>query len=446
MSDSLFEATAVAVRKLAEATADPNADLSYVKKKVAHEIEVLRENLLEPVAPGPLSTMLSSTMDRFQGTPEPIPWLVEKIIPAGQVGCLHGPGGTHKSSLALDLAIRVALAPIYDNVYFMEQPVRSDKPCSVLILGCEDDESIIHIRYVGGLEVIADELSDFENLRGGERYTAAGLRKAIDGNIYFHNLVGKNAQLFSMADLRSLELKTTSNFNDLYKGLQELRDRSLKGSCSPCRLVIIDTRAKMSPAEEGGVTIATKEVSFLEGLAKEFELTILLISHDNKASYGQSSFGSGGQKAIRGSSAFMDSLRFALHLSIPPKGLEALNIDECIQLSHSKLNCGPKMFPKLLRREGCRFRIIEATYTSSGTALRNEQLLEELKKEKSRWPASELRSEVMARGGMSGKGVGRTSATNIIGDWVDRGKLSKDETQKRNPVYTFPVESFSLTD
>ena len=79
------------------------------------KLELLAKEIMQddgdPEKPETMPIDLSQwTLDRFRGEPEPTKFLVDDFIPLGIAGTIYSAGGTGKSTLTLDLSVRIAVA------------------------------------------------------------------------------------------------------------------------------------------------------------------------------------------------------------------------------------------------------------------------------------------------------------------------------------------------
>jgi len=84
------------------------------------------------------------TVDRFRGEPEEPKYLVDPFIPLGLAGTVYGMGGAGKSTLILDLSVRIAVADAIPSKWLDSFDVRTGG--KVLYISAEEPEARLHMR------------------------------------------------------------------------------------------------------------------------------------------------------------------------------------------------------------------------------------------------------------------------------------------------------------
>jgi len=291
-------------------------------------------------------------IDRFNGEPEPMQFLVDSLIPQGITGTIYSAGGSGKSTLALDLSIRISIAQKFETKWLGKFPVRTGG--MVLYFSAEEPDKELHKRIRGLAEAIAVELDiDIENLL-----------KICQENLFIINVWGTAKLLF---DVNSNAITLTEEYKRIYSTLQ----------CRGIKLVIFDTRSRLSGAEGSGNAIVSQEVAHYEKLAADFDTTVLILHHTNKASYGNESHSAAAQ---RGESAFLDCLRFGLYIQVlsdklaEKYGIPKSDCSNYLIVNHSKNNYTEKQEPFILHRVGWKF---ELTNLKSGATTEERKAQQE---------------------------------------------------------------------
>jgi RecA-family ATPase len=277
-------------------------------------------------------------IDRFKGAPPSMKWLVQDFIPLGIAGALYSVGGAGKSTAALDLAVRVAIAGTIQNQWFGAFPV--EQGGAVVYLSAEEPEDVLHRRLQGIIEAVAEQ----------ELNKTEVVFETARENLFLSNLWGKVESLFTV---KATSLEPAPEFGRVKEVLQRVRQMG-----RPLRLVIIDTRSRFSGAEGSGNALVSREVALYEKLAHDTGATVLILHHVNKSSLQP---GGNPMAASRGESAFLDCLRFSIHME--PLASEAAARNRIAEedranylvVTNSKQNYGKLKGPIVVRRDGYRF-------------------------------------------------------------------------------------------
>jgi RecA-family ATPase len=206
-------------------------------------------------------------------------WIVRGYIPDQTVTILAGDGATGKSIIGLQLGIAVAR-----ETEWIGLPVVGG---TALFVSAEDDMGEVHRR----LAAICDR---------------RGVSLADLGDLHIWDRAGRDAVL-ARYDPRAMAMTPTELWGRLSDHIRILRPN----------IVIIDTLADVFGGDENNRGQTRAFINMLRGLAIEFELAVLLLSHPSVA--GMQS-GSG----TSGSTAWSNSVRSRLYLEIPKaKGVAA---------------------------------------------------------------------------------------------------------------------------
>lgn len=199
------------------------------------------------------------------GRPVPFQrWLVEDLIPESNVTMLSGDGATGKSLLALQLAVAVAIGR--DWIGLKPQHGR------VVFVSAEDEIEELHRR----LDRMVPRLEALERLT-------------------LVPLAGKDAVIAAPMGRDGL-LKPTPIFIALRRIIETHRPD----------LLVLDTLADLFGGDEIKKAHARQFIALLRGLALEFDVTVLLLSHPSQAGL---SSGSG----MSGNTAWNNSVRSRLY-------------------------------------------------------------------------------------------------------------------------------------
>jgi regulatory protein RepA len=283
------------------------------------------------------------SLSRFNGEPNPMKFLVSDLIPLGVAGTFYSAGGIGKSTLALDLCIRVAIAEEIQTLWLGKYDVLSGG--KVMYLSAEDPEIILHERIHGLQRALSQEIGKDLGV----------LQSIAAKNLFIGNFWGSASKLF---DIKGSAITPTDEYSRTY---ETLRTENVK-------LIVFDTRSRLSGAEGSGNAIVSQEVSYFEKLAADFGLTVLILHHTSKHSYGGNV---SPQAAQRGESAFVDCLRFGLYLQ--PVSAEIANVNgiaeedrfKFLVVSHAKSNYTAIQHPIILYRDGWRFTIADLQWNAT---------------------------------------------------------------------------------
>ncbi|HET8903657.1 MAG TPA: helicase RepA family protein [Saccharospirillum sp.] len=226
--------------------------------------------------------------------PPPRRYLVEGLMPEPVAAAIVAPGGTGKSFWIMQLGACVA-----SGVSFHGHPI--PEPGGVLILAAEDD---------------TDELS--------RRLHAINKNLLLNHDMTKHQaeLLGENLHLASRLGLENrITHKLNSSIEWNWPLIRQIIETAVR--IPQLRLIILDPVSRFRAGDENASEDATKFVEALEIIRKETGVTVLCAHHSRKGSTGES------QDDIRGSSAFVDAIRFAATLYTPnAEAAKKLGIDE----------------------------------------------------------------------------------------------------------------------
>lgn len=302
-------------------------------------------------------TNLFKTLDwspaRFATNPPPIPMVVYNFLPKGITSLFYSAGGVGKSTLVLNLAVRIALADKYETTFFDN----SISGGSVVILTAEDPELILNRRYIDTLLDVAEK----ENIPFNE------LRGEADSKISIVSTFGHSVQLFSLRSDGTL--KITEYYKALLDSLLEIQD---------LKLIVIDTKTRYSPGEGLGNVTATQEITYYENIARKTGATVMLLHHTNKGSRDGSQ---SGMQAYRDATALYDSVRAAWYLRpLTDSERVAQNIADddpasYLMLENSKNNYIACHEPWVIQRQGFSYgkQKMQPKLSSTEKKVRQEQ-------------------------------------------------------------------------
>lgn len=223
---------------------------------------------------------------------KPVPrqrWLVKDLIPASNVTLLSGDGATGKSLLALQAAVAVVTGGLW--IGFKLEVGRA------LFVSAEDEIEELHRR----LARMVPRLETLDNLT-------------------IVPLAGKDAVLAAPMGRDGL-LKETPLFTALRHIIEKHRPDFL----------VLDTLADLFGVDEIKKVHARQFIAMLRGLALDFDVTVLLLSHPS-----QSGMASG--DGTSGNTAWNNSVRSRLYFErrIFKEGFKSIEDDKDIRLLTTK--------------------------------------------------------------------------------------------------------------
>lgn len=276
---------------------------------------------------------LNCSCDRFSDSPQEMPTIIDGMLLKGIVSMLYSAGGTGKSTLFLNMAVKVALANI-TKVDFFGHNVQGG---NVFLLSGEDPEPILNKRLIEVIKAIANEC--------GLEYSL--VRKSVNDHLRIGSTVGHCVQLFTL-DNHSGTLEKSEYFESFIESLES----------DKFSLVAIDTKARFSPGEGSGNNVATQEIQHFETIATETGASVMLLHHTNKMS--RNGFVSG-TMAFRDATALYDSVRACWYLrtlteqELSCEGIQANNAQYYTLLENTKNNYLPLNETLVLKRLGYGF-------------------------------------------------------------------------------------------
>jgi RecA-family ATPase len=285
---------------------------------------------------------LDWSVSRFVDKPDPIPLIIEGVLPKGIVSLFFSAGGAGKSTILMYLAAKIAVAESCNTDWFGYK-IYGGK---AVIVTAEDPDIILNHRFVGVSHAIACETkTEYKQVR-----------EYLCKNLHIVSTFGHNAHLFKLSN-DGLSLKRTDYYNSLVECLSEI---------DKLKLVVIDTKTRFSQGEGTGNVTATQEITFYEGVASRTGATIMLLHHTNKASRNGSQTG---MQAYRDASAIYDSVRAAWYLrglsmdEIAAHQITSGDEDKYLVLENCKNNYVMPHKPFIIRRDAY-------SYSARGSILR----------------------------------------------------------------------------
>lgn len=194
-------------------------------------------------------------------------------LQAGEVGMLPAPGGTGKTFLMLQLAMSIATATPFADVWDAPRKGR------VVFLTAEDTKQVLHHRLYYMKPPI--EWKD-----------------DITANMDVVSLAGSIPRLLTVGKNRAAER------GDWFEDMVSL--------ATGARLLIVDPLSRFHSCDENDASQMTMLVQTFEAIAKQTGAAIIFTHHSNK---GAQQHGSGAtQSSARGSSALTDGVRWQMNL------------------------------------------------------------------------------------------------------------------------------------
>lgn len=227
----------------------------------------------------PLFTPEEASIGHFiQNDPPERQYLLEDCLPLGKVGAIIGQGGTSKSTLAMQISIGIATgSDPCDGAW------KTATTGQVLCLFAEEDTNEIHRRIYN----FTRDLSDDD-------------KKKVEKNLFVKSMVARD-NLITAKSEQSSEVHATDYLIQLLRTIEQFID---------LKLIIIDPASRFRGGDENAAQDTTRFVEALEQLSQLTGATVLIIHHANKASTSNSS----SQNSARGSSAFVDGLRWVMEV------------------------------------------------------------------------------------------------------------------------------------
>lgn len=221
----------------------------------------------------------TAVFEFLKSKPPDMEFILKNILPKNIVGGIIGMGGVSKSHLIIALIIGIATGQTILNHF---HPV---KPFKVLGLFAEDSHEELHRRVFNTSENFFNENKK------------KGLSNLLLENLHLASVVG---QIGPLMELR--------NNNPVYSPWFFWLKRTIEAH-QGLDVLILDPKSRFFGLEENSNEHNTAWITALEGLAREYRLTILFTHHANKASKGGLS-----QLSSRGGSALVDGCRWIANL------------------------------------------------------------------------------------------------------------------------------------
>ena len=281
-------------------------------KPTAIELEQLSTGAL------PLFDVERSSATRFMtAQPPERRWLFKNVLPLGIAGILVAPGGTGKSTFAIQMGVAVATGTPLAGAWEVGEAG------GALLLMAEDDEGELHRRV--------------RNVTDQQGLTGAAL-----GRLHIASLVGRDVRLISQSKERSIE--HTDIVTRLIATAKQVEN---------LKLIVIDPASRYRDGDENSAGDTTKFVQAIERIGQATGATVLVIHHTSK---GAMLSGESSQGAARGSSALTDGVRWQAQLATVNKNsnkawkLPESEMRHHVVLSLTKANYSAPQADLLLKR------------------------------------------------------------------------------------------------
>lgn len=278
-------------------------------------------------------------------------WLFKGVLPLGIVGLIVAPGGTGKSTFAIQMGIAVATGGKLADAWEVGEQG------AALLLMAEDDDAELHRRIC--------MVSDHLGLRGN----------ALD-KLHVVSFVSEDVRLIS--ESREHGIQHTDVVTRLIASAEKIAD---------LRLIVIDPASRWRDGDENDASNATRFIQAVERIAQGTGATVLVIQHTNK---GAMTAGESTQSAARGSSALVDGARWMCQLAIVNKTMnKTLKIPEGemrmhVVLSAPKGNYAPPQAEILLQRqEGGYLKAVEPPHEVKDLGRNDDKIIALIKSEAS---------------------------------------------------------------
>jgi RecA-family ATPase len=302
-------------------------------------IEVRKEKPLElPFPIGPFG------LDRLREQLPPVAFVIEKVLVAGKLNGLIAESGAGKSSLALRMAVAVAIEEDFFGLTVM--------PGGVAYLALEDSADTVQRRVQTAWRNASVRMAN----AGLSRAEIGAKEKALAERLYV--AVAQGAPMHLVEGGAGGGGAPTAMIDALIRSLAPAVD---------LRLVIVDPLVRTTTANENDNVAAAAVVTAMERIIAATGATVLLIHHVGKAAAGARQ---ADHYAGRGASALPDGMRNILRLMVVSEGdkdieqftnlpEEDLLLGNVLRLVHAKINDGPKHRTMYLRRDGTDFALIQ---------------------------------------------------------------------------------------
>lgn len=243
------------------------------------------------------------------------------------VGALVSPGGTGKTTLALHMAVAQALGRPTAGDLFPAPQV----PRTVAILSAEDpaEEFVRRLRAI-----LADMLDCKDQLDLFHHAELKSTVEQLDSTLRIFPCAGKDMRIVS-------NLRPTRRLDEIIE------------VTAGCDLAIIETVSRIHDGDENSAASMSALVSALESWAIRNRCAVLALHHTSKGA--DLNFRGDSQHAARGSSAFVDNVRYVANLcALSTDEAERLGLSEhrrfYVRFDVSKANYVPPQPSRLLQR------------------------------------------------------------------------------------------------
>jgi len=298
----------------------------------------------------PLFDIENSPAARYMRAPPPERrWLFNGVLPLGIVGLIVAPGGTGKSTFAIQMGVAVATGGKLANAW------DTGESGAALLLMAEDDDAELHRR----VRMVAGHL---------------GLTEKALRTLHTVSFVGEDVRLIS--ETRERGIQHTDVVTRLIATAEKIPD---------LRLIVIDPASRWRDGDENDAGNATRFIQAVERISKATGATVLLIHHTSK---GAMASGESTQGAARGSSALPDGSRWMAQLATVNKTMnKTLKLPEAemrmhLVLSVPKGNYAPPQAEILLQRqEGGYLKAVEAPRSLKDLGRNDEKIIALFKSE-----------------------------------------------------------------
>ncbi|MDB5810499.1 MAG: Primase 1 [Betaproteobacteria bacterium] len=233
----------------------------------------------------PLFTLESARAGRFIYTP-PVPriWLLKDCLPAGIVGGVIAPGGTGKTQALIQLGAAVAAGLPFCDTW------ETGEPGEALVLLAEDDDAEIHRRLFHIVRYLE------------EAYPNRGIKASVAKNLYIKSVIAENNLLTTLTHARTIH--QTERLERVIATAMQLKN---------LKLIILDPVSRFRGGDENSAEDVTRFIEAVERIRSALPGVTLLVAHHTNKWSGQNE--EQNQNASRGSSAFVDGIRFLMNLA-----------------------------------------------------------------------------------------------------------------------------------
>lgn len=276
----------------------------------------------------PQATWHLGDLQRMLTEPPPeIQWVVQGLIPLGFPGIIAAEGGIGKSMTALLISLGLA-----SGVGVLGRPVSSGAPCGVVYVSMEDDQDEWHRRLHRGMEIMRETPGWSQE---HEQFLLERLKPVFPNR-------GSNTEF-------RLDLE--------WGNIAEVASQIPGG----CGLIFLDTFSRLSGGDENSVKETRPFLEAQAALVQHTGASVIPIHHVGKGNSTTSAKDLHSRlhvDAIRGSSAIVNNVRFALMLAtLTPAEAASGGLDQekaqrggYVALRLAKMNSGPQQPVLILER------------------------------------------------------------------------------------------------